>query len=92
MVKLHTMNLQPALLLQTWDLFEYSAQNNGVSVTLSFSLTLPFPSFLRGKKIYEILVKSVVHVGWGQDSWKTSGNWALCTLDKVFGLNYNKDR
>ena len=28
-------------------------------------------------------VNSVVHVGWGRDSWKISGTWALCTLDKV---------
>ena len=64
---LHTKNLvQPTHLLQTWDLFVYSAQNMvGVSITLWLSMTVPFPSFQVGENFHVILIYSVVLVGRG---------------------------
>ena len=49
----------------------FCSKYSGVSVTLSLSLTVPFPSFTtknKSKKILGIFVNSVVDVGWGLDS------------------------
>ena len=73
-VKLHTMNLVAAGSPLT-------DKDSGLSVTLSLSLTAPFPIIQVEKKIYRILVNSMVHMGLGRDSRKISGTWVLCTLD-----------
>ena len=72
-VKLHTMNQVAAgsPLTDMGFVRVFCSNYSWVSVTLSLSLTVPFPSFTlknKSKKIYGIFVNSMVHVGWGLDS------------------------
>ena len=62
-VKLHTMNQVAAgsPLTDMGFVRVLCSNYSWVSVTLSLSLTVPFP-------IHGIFVNSVVHVGWGLDS------------------------
>ena len=91
MEKLHTMNLVVAcfLLILTWDLLSILLKIRWDIHNISISLIVPFPSFQVGKKIPWDFGQFPGACGMGRDSWKISGTWDHCTLDKVMCLNHN---